>query len=90
MTDQIPQAEKVAAIEGLWRLRADLSRHTLEPLIGDGRGPLAIDALGLVPLSRDAAPLTEHARAISDATGDERFKAEVGLLQRIVADQEAP
>jgi hypothetical protein len=62
--------DKALAIESLWRIRVDLDRSTIRDLMGDGLGPVAIDVLGLIPLSQDVAELVEDADLLAASSSD--------------------
>jgi hypothetical protein len=72
------------AIETLWRLRADIGAEMIRTLLGDGRGPIAVDALGLVPTCGDAPALLAHAEELAMTSGEAAFQSEVALLRQVL------
>jgi hypothetical protein len=76
--------DRSQAIEALWRLRADIGGEMIQELLGDGRGPIAVDALGLIPMSGDASDLLVHAEKLAAASDQAAFQSEVGLLRRVL------
>jgi hypothetical protein len=79
-------SERSGAIESLWQLRADLPARVIQPLLGTGQGQVAVDALGLIPLSREAGSLAAAATELAETTADAAFREEIQLLNSVVGN----
>jgi hypothetical protein len=82
------EADKSKAIEALWRARVSVDESLIADLMGDGRGTIALDALGLIPKAANANALLERAKSLASGGADDAFQAEVDLLRRVMDDED--
>jgi hypothetical protein len=82
------EADKSKAIEALWRARVSVDESLIADLMGDGRGTIALDALGLIPKAANANALLQRARSLASGGADDAFRAEVDLLRQVMHDDD--